>query len=205
MTLRTAATLALVGSTIAAIVAGIALTQYSTSGPSPFIEHIPLKINSSSINQPPGGIPADVRCDWFVLCGKYTILGDYRNSSSVIGKIGNNITLLGVDFRKGDYIELAEFGVARQSGDRAKYRDPGKGGYLNNVCYPRTGKWHAERIRIDNDPKHYVHRVTLDLFAYLCNTNFHLGCTVEMFPKDSNRQEKSQLLCDDGSIWVLSN
>jgi len=167
------------------------------------IANVPLRPNSSTINPPPGGIPSQIRCDWFVICGRYVMSQDYTNSTRIIEGIGN-ITSLGADYKAGDYIELIEFGVARQSGDREIYGAPRQASNLNNVRYPRVGKWHAERIPIDNDPNHYAHKVTLDLVPDLCYGHFNLDCTVEIYPRRDGRNEKVQLACDDGSTWVLA-
>jgi len=186
----------------AVIIALILAFQYSTPIPPSWIANVPLKPNSSTINPPPRGIPPDTRCDWFVICGKYVIVRDYTNSSSVIGGIGN-ITLLGADYKTGDYIELTEFGIARMSGERSKYGDPRYDGHLNNVCYPRTGKWHAERTLADENAKYFIHKVSLDLFADPCGFHFSLDCTVEVSPGQEGRQEKFRLACNDGSVWIL--
>jgi hypothetical protein len=201
--LKPRTTTIVVGIIGAVILVIVVASQYSAPTSSPLSTNVPLRPNSSTINPPPGGIPADVRCDWFVICGKYVILQDYTNSTSVIGKIGNNITLLGVDYKAGDYIELTEFGLARLSGDREKYSDPWKGGYLNNVCYPRSGKWRAERLPVENEPNRYINQVTLDLSAYLCSASFHLVCTVETSSRPAGGEGRTQLACDDGGRWVL--
>jgi len=177
---------------IAALISAI-LSQQGALGPSALISNVPLNNLPEYVNPPPKEIPHEISCNWFVICGKYVILEEY-----------------GV-FKAGDYIEIDELGIAHMSGDREVYRGTRihEGSPLNPACYPRSGKWRAERIPILNDPTHYSHRVTLQLSSDECGLILRpFKCTVEISDRSHGSAVRSQLVCDDvqqvgGGTWAL--
>lgn len=144
--------------------------------PSQLIADVPLRPPLQYPNPPPKGIPPQIRCNWFLICGRYVTLNDSKR------------------FSVGDYIEFAEWGFMGLRDRKQGYE------YGNEVC--KYGRWRAERVpleRADSTSKYYRHRVTLNCDVYY----YGIKCIVGTTPELSSTVGLDQLVCNDGSVWVL--
>ena len=159
--------------------------------PSSIIPTTPLRTYQAQVNDMPEKILSlDVRCDWFVLCGRYVLLKDDDYLFA------------------GDYVDLFQGGFAVMNVTRSQ---PSLADHRG--CFNQSGPWNAERVPFSNDEGgQYIHRVTIgtcdhSLFRLqngLGGDGFGgLNCTVERV--SGSPIGRDQLVCDDGRIWVLCN
>ncbi|MBI2126828.1 MAG: hypothetical protein HYU02_05905 [Thaumarchaeota archaeon] len=160
----------------------------SAPEPSPLISSLPITRSTPTANPPPRPIPPEIRCNWFVICGKYIILKDHG------------------DYKTGDYLRLSELGFADMSGDREVYSKGRRGCPSNPLGYPAAGRWHAERTAVPGS-EYYTHTVTFESIGILCKLVFaNLRWNVEAsFNKENGAVDVAKLVCNDGSTWVLCN
>ncbi len=187
---RTAFVLIAVGIVAVALVLGIqySATKPSSSAvePSQLISFLPITRSTLPANPPPKPIPPEIRCNWFVVCGKYIILKDNG------------------DYRAGDYLRLSDFGFADMSGDREVYFRR-EGCPSNPLGYPAPGRWHAERNSVPGS-EYYTHTITFEPNDVLCKLVFeNLKCNVEASFKRESVVDVAKLVCNDGGTWILCN
>ena len=148
-------------------------------GMSPIIAEVPVRSSPPLPNAIPAELtPPEVRCDWFVVCGRYANLEDEAF------------------FGPGDFLELSESGVA--------FMDMRKSHPVNmrdrySWCNNPAGSWSAERIPLSAGDSREIHRIVISTCHDIIEP---LRCTVEISGLDNPLREH-QLVCDTGVTWVL--